>query len=79
MTSIAIKANIAWGDDDKTYLAGTNEYEEKLLIVTETWRFKKLCQDNNDLTLPFYIIQDCEGALTLIYGEKRRLDDTHIP
>ena len=67
--TMSMKVNIAWGDEDNTYLAGKNEYHEPMLIVTETWRFKRLCQKHNNLTLPFYIIQYDKGRLMLIAAE----------
>ena len=70
--TMSMKVNIAWGNETNTYLAGKNEYQEPMMIVTETWRFKKLCQEHNRLTLPFYIIQYDKGCLMLIATQQEQ-------
>jgi hypothetical protein len=62
----ALKVYMAMASDKVTYLGGCNENQETQMIITATWRFKKICKQKESLDFPFYVIQKDNGELLLL-------------
>mgnify|MGYP003670538824 FL=1 len=66
MTAKSLRVYLAYSNGKKTYLGGCNEIQKNNLIITDTWRFKKLCRQKPSLDFPFYVIQRSNGSLLLL-------------
>jgi hypothetical protein len=65
----AVKVYMGTESDEITYLAGKDYNGDSCIIITDTWRFHKICKTHKSLQFPFYILQFDGGSLVLLRKE----------